>query len=95
MTPDIASRTILLPAVLDLAAAEELSRTLVGRLTEGGIEIEGSAVERVATPCLQVLAAAAASARGQHHPFRLCRPSAALQAAISDLGLDAAIPFAE
>ena len=95
MTPDVALPLITLPPVLDLGAAEELRRTLGAGLTEGGVRLDGADVERVATPCLQVLAAAAATARTQQQQFRLCRPSQALQAAITDLGLDAAIPFEE
>lgn len=78
---------------LDLTAAEVLCRTLAGQLTEGAIILDGSAVENISTPCLQVLAAAATAARDHDHQFRLLRPSTVLRAAITDLGLHAAIPI--
>lgn len=87
--PDISSQ---LPATLDLAAAEPLARALEAQLAAGALQIDGSAVERVATPCLQVLAATAVSARRRGQAFTVRRPSDVLQAAIADLGLIHAIP---
>lgn len=89
MIPDT---TLLVPS-LDLTAAEALCRTLTAQLADGAIILDGSAVENVSTPCLQVLAAAAATARDNNQQFRLLCPSAVLRAAITDLGLHAAIPF--
>lgn len=78
---------------LDLAAADELRRTLRLQLSEGDVLLDGAAVENVSTPCLQVLAAAVVSAAEQNQQFRLRAPSAVLRAAINDLGLHAAIPI--
>ncbi len=84
-----------LPAILDLAAAEPLAQVLEAQLTTGALQIDGSGVERVSTPCLQVLAATAVSARRRGQAFVLRRPSDVLQAAIADLGLIHAIPTEE
>lgn len=83
---------VLAPS-LDLTAAEELCRALQARLPDGDIVLDGASVENVSTPCLQVLAAAAASAAERTLRFRLREPSAVLRAAITDLGLHAAIPL--
>ena len=91
MHPEILPPLIHLPASLDLAAADELYRSLTLGLDDGDITLDGAAVERVGTPCLQVLAAACATAQHRQRSFRLLHASAVLQSAIADLGLDAAI----
>ena len=93
LQPDASASPAYLPASLDLAAADGLYRSLAGRLVDGDITLDGAAVERVGTPCLQVLAAACATARERQRKFRVLRASAVLQAAIADLGLDAVIPL--
>ncbi|TPG45754.1 STAS domain-containing protein [Roseomonas nepalensis] len=82
----------ILPSSLDLNAASLLREGLLVRLEAGGLELEAGAVERVSTPGLQVLAAAAASARARGAAFRLRGVPAALADAIRDLDLAAAIP---
>lgn len=82
-----------LPASLDLIAALPLCQALRERLEAGEMHLDASAVERVSTPCLQVLAAAASSARKRGIAFRLEGASAVLVEAISDLGLATAIPI--
>ncbi len=93
MTADVTALPVSLVPSLDLTAAEALCRSLTAQLGEGGITLDGSAVENVSTPCLQVLAAAATTARENNQRFRLLCPSAVLRAAIIDLGLHAAIPL--
>lgn len=78
-----------LAASLDLGAAEDLLVQMREAARDGGAVLDGSAVERVAVPCLQVLAAAARAVPG----LRIVAPSAALVAAVGDLGLSAAIPL--
>ncbi|SFK16413.1 STAS domain-containing protein [Falsiroseomonas stagni] len=80
-----------LPPELDLAAAESLAAALRALLPDGPIRVDGGAVERAMTPCLQVLAAAAATARARGIVFRLEHPSAAMVDAIEDLGLGKAL----
>lgn len=54
--------TLSLPPVLDIAAAAELKRELLEILASGNpVNVDASAVQRVTTPYLQVLAAAARS----------------------------------
>jgi anti-anti-sigma regulatory factor len=95
MQPDSMPTSIHLPPLLDLAAAEPLRRALAAAIADGGIALDGAAVERVATPCLQILAAAAAACAKKLLPFRLHHPSGALNDAITDLGLRQAIPIGD
>ena len=92
MPESIAGAALLLPPSLDITWAESLQAELLRVLgQEGDVTIDGGAVERVCTPCIQLLAAAAASARGQSRTFRMTAPSPLLETAIRDLGLDAAL----
>jgi anti-anti-sigma regulatory factor len=53
---------LVLPPLVDLAYAAQLKAVLLEALNLGkGIDIDASDVQRVATPCLQILAAAARS----------------------------------
>jgi hypothetical protein len=81
---DIETRdgALVLPPVLDLTVAEPLHRALLALPPGRPVVVHGAAVEQASTPCLQVLLAAARGA-----PFELHEPSAALRAAIGDLGL--------
>lgn len=81
-----------LPASLDLTEADALCRALRVCLLQGAILLDGSQVERTSTACLQVIAAAVATARERGATFSLRNSSATLSAAITDLGLAAAIP---
>ncbi|WP_216839599.1 STAS domain-containing protein [Falsiroseomonas tokyonensis] len=84
---------LVLPASLDLTQAEPLCQALRERLQDPAIWLDGGAVERISTPCLQLLAAAHASAQARGIPFRLRGASAVLASAIADLGLSTAIPL--
>jgi anti-anti-sigma regulatory factor len=83
---------LVLDATLDLSAAEPLCSALRERLDAGAVVIDGGAVERITTPCLQVLAATAREAAARGVAFRLVDASADLVAAVSELGLGALIP---
>ena len=91
MTAVNAEASFALPAVLDLTAALPLRDALLARLRDGDLAVQAEAVERVSTPCLQVLAAAAAMARQRGSEFKLDHPSTVLVEAIEDLGLQATI----
>ena len=94
MTED--SESSILPATLDRLAAESLCRTVQDRLLTGQkLRLDGSAVERVSTACVQVLLAASRSATAREVPFTVISPSAALTEALADLGLAGALPDAE
>ena len=80
--------TEALPAMFDLLFASPLRDLMVFDLGAGqSVGLDGSAVERVSTLCLQLLVAAAHAAHRSGLEFRLERPSAALAEAIADLGL--------
>ena len=87
--PPDPSAAVRLPAVLDLSAAQALQAQLCTAQADGTPVLDASAVERVCVPCLQILAAAQREAAG----LRIVGASAALVAAVSDLGLSAAIPL--
>lgn len=77
-----------LPAVFDLLFAAPLRDMLVFDIGAGRpVRLDGGAVERVATVCLQILVSAARAARQAGVEFRLERPSSVLAEAIADLGL--------
>jgi anti-anti-sigma regulatory factor len=79
---------IALPSLLEAHTAEDLGRRLADLLSSGmPMIIDGQLVDRVATQCLQVLVAAARSARSRQVPFRLQSPSAALTDALVQLDL--------
>lgn len=84
---------LMLPDLLDLTAADPLCQAFRERLQDGALILDGGRVARVSTPCLQVLVAAAASARAGGIGFRLRHASPVLSAAITDLGLAAALPL--
>lgn len=84
---------LALSACLDIAAAEGLLTRLRTALHDGAVRLDGSQVERVSTPCMQVLAAAATAARQTGVPFQVVSASPALCSAVADLGLTDAIPL--
>jgi anti-anti-sigma regulatory factor len=77
-----------LAAELDVTAADALLGELQRRVAQRDpILMDGSAVERISTACMQVLAAAAIAAQASGLPFDTIAPSAVLRDAILDLGL--------
>jgi len=52
------------------------------------ILLDGSRVERISTPCIQILIAALKSAEARGTRFRLSNPSNVLAEALVDLGLE-------
>ncbi|MEL7028409.1 MAG: STAS domain-containing protein [Pseudomonadota bacterium] len=90
------SDPVILPSALDLNAAVAAHRDLASRLqADGLIEVDGSQVTRPATPGLQVLLAAARTARAKKQPFRLTDPSTELLEALADLDLSSLVPADE
>jgi len=87
-----AGALIRLAASLDLSQAEPLCSEIQLRLSHGAVVLDGRSVERVGTPCLQVMAAGAAAARRIGAEFRLVHATEALRCAIADLALCDAIP---
>ncbi len=77
-----------LAAAMDIRAADPLLQTVQEALAGGGkIVIEASAVDRLSTPCVQVLIAALQHMEQNGIPFVLKSPSDAFVSAFDDLGL--------
>jgi chemotaxis protein CheX len=85
---------LVLPATLDLTAAEPLHRALLDRARTGdSLVVIGAAVERVSTAVIQVLLAAAAEAHSRGNSFLLRDPSPVLTDALVDLGVASHLGF--
>lgn len=79
---------IALPAVLDLCAAEPLKAAFDKALAGGRpLTVDAEGVERLSTPCIQILIAAEAGMRAAELPFKLAKPSDAFIDTFSDLGV--------
>lgn len=73
-----------LPKVLDLAAAIGLHESMLRDVqAAGGVRLDGSEVEVLTLPCLQILLAAKRDAK-----VFIAQPSEAFVAAFADLGID-------
>lgn len=81
------SRTIALPAIVDLDALDPIRDELVDAIDSGTVTIRAAAVDRVATNALFMLLSAAETARRNTYAFTVSEPSEAFLAAISRLGL--------
>lgn len=89
-------RDIRLPSSLGLVDAGSLLATLRDSLADGmTLRIDGADVERVSTPCIQILVAAAQSARSEGLSFELTSLSGVLVDALADLGLAQIFPPTE
>ncbi len=79
---------IRLPAQLDLASLTALKEELTSAATSANsLIVDGSNVERVGTPAIQLILAAAKAFSGEGRQFTLEAPSQPLSAAFDDLGL--------
>jgi anti-anti-sigma regulatory factor len=76
-----------LPASLGVVDVEDLKKSIRALLSDGDIRLEGTKVERVSTCSLQVLVAAAVSAKQIGSRLIVRDPSDVLLNAIVDLGL--------
>ena len=90
--PNAGPRVVALPAILDVSAAAALLQTLNDILGTGeGVSIEAGEVQRVTTPGLQVLAAAAKSFSEKGLPFGYGNRASPLTDAAQTLGLGPAL----
>jgi len=80
---------IRLPQLLDLPQAQNLRTTMAALLGNGAVLLDASAVERMSTPCAQVLVAAGRAADLAGSPFQINDASDVFLAALADLGLQA------
>lgn len=81
------SRTIALPAIVDLDALDPIRDELVDALDSGPVTVRAAAVDRVATNALFMLLSAAETARRNTNAFTVSEPSEAFLAAVARLGL--------
>ena len=85
----IESSAIYLDADLDLTAAAALKKQLLGAVEQGAlVHVDASSVERITTPCAQVLVAAARSLSNQGGGLVVKSPSEPFVSAFSELGLN-------
>jgi anti-anti-sigma regulatory factor len=81
---------ITLPQQLDMAALGHLKEELISAgASASDIVVDGSEVEAVGTPAIQLILAAAKLFASEGRPFALQAPSPALLSAFDDLGLTA------
>ncbi len=77
-----------LAATMDLRAAEPLLLSMQESLGMGGkVVVDAAAVDRLSTPCVQVLIAALQHMEQNGTPFVIKSPSDAFVSAFDDLGL--------
>lgn len=82
------AEVLALPSVMDLLAAEPLRARLLAAITAHvPITLTAGDVERLSTPCAQVLLAAARSAKAAAVSLRIVGGSADFLGAVEDLGL--------
>lgn len=81
------SATTLSP-VLDLANAQTLFESLKSIGDDQPVTLDASAVERMSTPCVQILLAKARAVTAQGSSFRIVSASPAFVTALSDIGLE-------
>lgn len=78
-----------LDPILDLIAAVSLKQQIVEALhTATSLELDAANVEQIATPCVQILDAAARASDKAHISFRFTNVTPAFQAALKDLGAE-------
>ena len=87
-SPRLRVKTLLLPVSLDLGNVQDWKERLMAALTlDPVLKLDGSEITHVATPGIQILLAAAQSAKSKGGKVVLMNPSSALEAAFEDLGL--------
>lgn len=78
---------IALPEILDFGTAEPLKAALEKALAGGRpLKLDAEKVERLSTPCLQVMIAAELAMKAADVPFTLSNPSDAFVDTFNDLG---------
>lgn len=94
---DPMDESVTLPPVADLTAAGPLKQSLLDGLAAGkSITIDASAVQRVSSPCLQVLVAGMQSfAKAGGTSLVVANPSQAFRETVSVLGLLDALELGE
>ena len=83
------AKIVALPAIVDLDALDLIRDGLIDAVELGPVEVDASAVERVATNALFMLVSAAETSRRNSYAFAIAGASAPMLAAIDRLGLGA------
>jgi len=89
-----AAGAVVLPAILDMRAVLDLHTQLQAAVERAGdLPLDASAVERMSTPCAQVLLATdkTLAGLGSGHALRLVAASAAFEDTFRDLGYGAVL----
>jgi len=88
ITETDAGYNLTLAPILDFGTAKSLRAYLLGLLPLGkSIALDASQVERMSTPCVQVILAAAKSFEEKNIDFSLSKPTQTFVNAFDDLGL--------
>jgi anti-anti-sigma regulatory factor len=82
-----ARKIVALPAIVDLDALDTVRDGLIDAVELGGVDVDASKVERVATNALFMLVSAAETSRRNSFEFGISGASAPMLAAIDRLGL--------
>ena len=88
--PTIKSPSLKLKEILDISYAEKLKAEVMQsfeKFAEKGLTLDASSVNRVTTPCVQVILAVAQSCSMASVNFKIISPSEAFARAFDDLGL--------
>lgn len=75
-----------LPAILDIAGAENLLNLLKEHVPSGNIHLNAANVEKLTSPCVQILLSTEKTLRNQEGKFTISSPSDAFKHALEDLG---------
>ncbi|MBK8084404.1 MAG: STAS domain-containing protein [Devosia sp.] len=81
------SKSIALPAIVDLDALDPIRDELIDAVDSGPVKVNGGKVERVATNALFMLLSAAETARRNNFSFAVTHASEPFRAAVARLGL--------
>lgn len=95
MTDETNLPALALPPVLDLTAAAELKKGLLEALAQPEVSVDAAAVQRITTPCLQVLVAAVRDVRAQGGVIKILNVPDSMLEPINTLGLSALLGLTE
>ncbi|HEY0330882.1 MAG TPA: STAS domain-containing protein [Rhodopseudomonas sp.] len=77
----------VLPAVMGLTQAVALRDSLAVQLNRPAVILNAAAIERMSTPCVQLLLSAGRQADSAGRSFQIVEASAVFRTAVADLGL--------
>lgn len=77
----------VLPPILDLTQAQKLRDAMLQALDGGPVTLDAGDVDRMSTPCVQVILAAGRAAQAENISFEIRNATLVFQKAFADLGL--------